>query len=127
MSVVTIGCAYVDRADQAHYKLLFDEVQAIVQKLTGQPIRFKRLSQGGNILAMNVDLEAAQVLGTADSFLPTNEPEYSGITTNDPAVLAEYFIKACHTHCKRYVIVFITEPTRLYINLVIEPFWTLKD
>jgi hypothetical protein len=126
-SVVTIGRAYVDRADRAHYKLLFDEVQSIVQKLTGQPIRFKRLSQGGNILAMNVDLEAAQVLGAADSFLPTNEPEYSGITTNDPAVLAEYFIKACHTHCKRYVIVFITEPTRLYINLVVEPFWTLKD
>ena len=76
---------------------------------------------------MNVDLEAVQVLGTVDSFLPMNEPEYSGITTNDPAVLAEYFIKACHTHCKRYVIVFITDPMRLYINLVVEPFWTLKD
>jgi hypothetical protein len=71
-----------------------------MQKLTGQPIHFKWLSQDNNILAMNVDLEAVQVLGTADSFLPTNEPEYSGITNNDPAVLVEYFIKACHMHCK---------------------------
>ena len=76
----------------------------------GRPIHFKRLSLGGNILAMNVDLEAAQVLGAADSFLPTNEHEYSGITTNDPAVLAEYFIKACHTHFKRYAAIFMTEP-----------------
>jgi hypothetical protein len=52
---------------------------------------------------MNVDLEAAQVLGAANSFLPTNEPEYGGISTEDPAVLAEYFTKACHTHVKRYV------------------------
>lgn len=52
---------------------------------------------------MNVDLEAAQVLGAADSFLPTNDPEYSGILTDDPAVLAEYFVKACHTHVKRSV------------------------
>jgi hypothetical protein len=74
-----------------------------VQKLTGQPIRFKWLSPGGNIPAMNVDLEAAQVLGAADSFLPTNEPECSGITTNDPAVLVEYFVKACHTHVTKYV------------------------
>ena len=44
---------------------------------------------------MDVDLEAVQVLGAADSFLPTNEPEYSGILMEDPAVLAEYFTKAC--------------------------------
>jgi hypothetical protein len=50
---------------------------------------------------MNVDLEAAQVLGAADSFLLTNEPEYSGISTEDPVVLVEYFTKACHTHVKR--------------------------
>ena len=99
--VVTIGRAYIDRADRGHYKLLFDEVQSAVEKLTGRPIRFKRLTRGGNLLAMNVDLEAAQVLGAADSFLSTNEPEYSGILTEDPVVLAEYFTKACHTHVKR--------------------------
>ena len=101
--VVTIGRAYIDRADWGHYKLLFDEVQSAILKMTGHPIRFKQLTHGGNLLTMNVELEAAQVLSAADSFLPTNEPEYSGISTEDPAVLVEYFIKACHMRVKRYV------------------------
>lgn len=100
--MVTIGRIYINRADRAHYKILFDEVQKAVQTLTGRPLRFKRLSEGGNLLALNVDLEAAQVLGAGDSFLPTNQPEYSGIDTDDPAVIVEYFIKACQTHVKRY-------------------------
>ncbi|KAJ7806724.1 hypothetical protein B0H14DRAFT_3483908 [Mycena olivaceomarginata] len=33
---------------------------------------------------MGVDMEAAQGQGTSDSFLSMNEPEYSGISTNDP-------------------------------------------
>ena len=56
-------------------------------------------------MAMNVDLEAAQVLGAGDSFLKTNKLEYySGIETDDLAELVEYFTKACHTHVKRYAV-----------------------
>ncbi|KAF9481142.1 hypothetical protein BDN70DRAFT_976125 [Pholiota conissans] len=39
-----------------------------------------------------------------DAFLPTNEPEYSGITTEDPAILVTYFIRLCYTHAKRGVL-----------------------
>jgi len=53
---------------------------------------------------MNVNLEAAQVLGAGDSFLKANEPEYSGIKTDDPMEMVEYFTKACHTHMKRYAV-----------------------
>jgi hypothetical protein len=76
------------------------KTQIPIARLAGCPICFKRLMCGGNLLVMNVDLEDAQV-GVADSFLSTNEPEYSGILTEDPVVLAEYFTKACHTHIKR--------------------------
>ena len=103
-SVITIGRVYVNRADRAHYKLLFDELQHAVEVLTKKPMRFQRLTRGGTLLAMNVDLEAAQVLGAGDSFLKTNEPEYSRIETNDPAEMVEYFTKACHTHVKRYAV-----------------------
>jgi len=102
--VITVGRVYVNRADRAHYKLLFDELQHAVEVLTKKPMRFQRLTRGGTILAMNVDLEAAQVLGAGDSFLKTNELEYSGIETNDLAELVEYFTKACHTHVKRYAV-----------------------
>ena len=80
---------------------LFDEVQKVVLSLMGHPMCSKRLSLGGNLLALNVDLKEAQVLAAGDSFLPTNDPEYSRINTEDPAVLVEYFVKACHTHVKR--------------------------
>jgi hypothetical protein len=82
--VVTIGRAYTNRANREYYHMLFDEVQKTVLSITSKPLRFKRLSLGDNLLAMGLDLEAAQVLGAGDSFLPTNEPEYNNIHTNEP-------------------------------------------
>jgi hypothetical protein len=76
-------------------------MQKTILAITGKPLRFKRLSRGGNLLSLNVDLEVAQVLGAGDSFLPTNEPEYSGITTTDPEELVQYFLRLCLTHAKR--------------------------
>lgn len=91
--------------DREQYKAIFDELQRLTLKLTGKPLRFKRLSKGGNLLTLGVDLEAAQVLGAGDSFLPTNEPEYSGIHTTKSEELVQYFTRACLTHVKRYVLV----------------------
>lgn len=102
MTVVTIGQAYTNRANREYYKLLFDETQASILAITKKPLRFKRLTQGGNLCAMLVDLESAQALGAGDSFLSTNEPEYSGIDIEDPEEIVQYFIKACHVHIKRY-------------------------
>ncbi|KAJ7511946.1 hypothetical protein B0H11DRAFT_1899441 [Mycena galericulata] len=97
------GRVYTNGADRPHYKCLFDELQKIIYRLTGKHLRFKRFTRGGNLITMGVDMEAAQVQGACDSFLPTNEPEYSGITTTDPDELAFYYIRACISHCKRGV------------------------
>ena len=69
--------------------------------LTGQKLRLKWLSKGGTLLSIGVDLELAQVLGAGDSFLPTNEPEFSGITTKEPEEIVKYFVHACCAHVKR--------------------------
>ncbi|KAJ7301875.1 hypothetical protein DFH08DRAFT_992172 [Mycena albidolilacea] len=69
----------------------------------GKHLRFKRFTRGGNLITMGVDMEAAQVQGACDSFLPTNEPEFSGITTTDPDEFALYFVRACISHAKRGV------------------------
>ncbi|KAL0947450.1 hypothetical protein HGRIS_013557 [Hohenbuehelia grisea] len=95
---VTIGRVYTDKADREHYKIIFDELQRWVRRLTGKPLRFKRLSKGGNLIYLDVDLEAAQVLGAGDSFLPTNEPEYSGIHSTTSEEIVGYFIRACSAH-----------------------------
>ena len=102
---MTIGRVYTNKTDRAHYKLLFNEMQNVITAVTGHPLKFKRLSQDGTLLTLNVDMEAAQVLGAGDSFMSTNEPEYSGILTTDSAVLVTYFTRVCFTHVKRSVIV----------------------
>jgi hypothetical protein len=59
-----------------------------------KPLWFKQLLQGGNILVIGINLEAAQVLGAGDLLLPTNESEYSGIHANEPEEIVQYFIRA---------------------------------
>jgi hypothetical protein len=62
---------------------------------------FKCFSPGGNLLAMVVDLEAAQVLGAADAFLPTIDAAYSGINVTASDELIPYFVKCCVAHVKQ--------------------------
>ncbi|KAJ6456875.1 hypothetical protein C8R45DRAFT_1033722 [Mycena sanguinolenta] len=104
---VTIARAYVNGASTQFYKRLFDEFQSVKKELTGKPVAFKRFIKGGNILALNSDMEGAQVLGAAHSFLKTNVSEYSGISYDTPPEkVAPEFIKLCTTHAKRAVLDF---------------------
>jgi hypothetical protein len=97
----TVIRAYVNRATTDYYEILFDELQRIKLQITKKVLRFKRFVPGGNLLAMNVDMEAAQVLGAARSILKTNQPEYSGIPRDtSPAEAATYFVKLCYRHSK---------------------------
>ncbi|KAJ7440024.1 hypothetical protein FB451DRAFT_966547, partial [Mycena latifolia] len=101
--VLTIGRLYTDGSDRPHYKFLFDELQKVIFELTGKHLRFKRFTPGGNLITLGVDMEAAQVQGASESFLPTNVPEYSGIHTTDPDEFAETYVRACTSHAKRGV------------------------
>ncbi|KAJ6505028.1 hypothetical protein C8R45DRAFT_971670 [Mycena sanguinolenta] len=104
---VTIARAYVNGASTQFYERLFDEFQSVKKELTGKPVAFKRFIKGGNILALNSDMEGAQVLGAARSFLKTNVSEYSGISYDTPPEkVAPEFIKLCTTHAKRAVLDF---------------------
>ncbi|KAJ7816650.1 hypothetical protein B0H13DRAFT_1663254 [Mycena leptocephala] len=64
----------------------------------------KRFVRGGNLLVMNADMEAAQVLGAVRSIMKTNDPEYSGIPKDTPASeAATYFVKLCFRHSKEAI------------------------
>jgi len=93
---------YINKADTDYYTILFDELQELTLRLTGKPLRFKRLSPGGNLLCMNADMEAAQILGAGRSFLKTNDTAYSQIDVKSPEELLAYFVRVCLTHSKRY-------------------------
>ncbi|KAJ6555523.1 hypothetical protein B0H10DRAFT_2201646 [Mycena sp. CBHHK59/15] len=90
---VTIARAYVNHASTKFFERLYDEFQAVKLELTV-------LHPGGNILAMNSDMEAAQVLGAACYFFKLNDPEYSNLSNDTPG--EPEFVKLCTTHGKRY-------------------------
>jgi hypothetical protein len=97
---------YSDHADRLQYKTIFDELQRVTLALTGQPLRLKRLSKNGTLISIGVDMELAQALGAGDSFLPTNEPEFSNIYVQTAEEIIEYFIRACYMHVKRFANIF---------------------
>ncbi|KAJ7891481.1 hypothetical protein B0H13DRAFT_2340573 [Mycena leptocephala] len=104
---VTIARAYVNGASADFFERLYDAFQAVRLQVTGKPLAFKRFVKGGNIIAMNSDMEAAQVLGAARSVFKSNDPEYSGISVDTPGEeVAPEFIKLCTTHAKRGVLDF---------------------
>ena len=93
---------YINKADTNYYTILFDELQELTLRLTGRPLRFKRFSPGGNLLCMNADMEAAQILGAGRSFMKTNDTAYSGVDVKSPEELLAFFVRVCLTHSKRY-------------------------
>lgn len=104
ITAVTAVRAYVNRSSADFFEELFDELQDLKRAITGKVLGMKRFVRGGNILVMNADMEAAQVLGAARSVLKTNEPEYSGISNDTPASeVATHFVKLCFRHSKEYV------------------------
>ncbi len=64
---VTVARIYIDCAEAVHYEKLFDGLQKLVLTATGKPLAFKKFSPDGNLLCVNADMEAAQVLGAARS------------------------------------------------------------
>ncbi|KAJ7698207.1 hypothetical protein B0H16DRAFT_1903439 [Mycena metata] len=104
---VTIARAYVNGASIVFFERLYDEFRSLKVDLTGKPVAFKCFFAGGNLLALNSDMEAAQVLGATLSFMKANNPDYSGISRDTPAErVAPKFIKLCTTHGKRAVLDF---------------------
>ncbi|KAJ7133073.1 hypothetical protein C8R44DRAFT_730271 [Mycena epipterygia] len=57
-------------------------------------VAFKRFVARDNILAMNSDMEATQVLGAAHSFLKMNDPKYSQLSNNMPG--EQVALEICH-------------------------------
>jgi len=108
LTAVTIARVYSDHTDRLQYKTIFDELQSVTLVLSGRPLCLKRLSRNGTLISIGVDMELAQALGAGDSFLPTNEPEFSHIHVQTAEEIVEFFIQACYTHAKRFGCFFMT-------------------
>ncbi|KAJ7476393.1 hypothetical protein B0H11DRAFT_1810084 [Mycena galericulata] len=96
--------AYINRASADFFETLFDELQRVKLQVTGKPMPLKKIVRGGNLLVMNADMEAAQVVGITRSVMKHNDPEYSGIPNDTPPEkVAPNFVKICWRHAKEPV------------------------
>ncbi|KAJ7434188.1 hypothetical protein B0H11DRAFT_1938859 [Mycena galericulata] len=96
--------AYINRASADFFETLFDELQRVKLQVTGKPMPLKKFVRGGNLLVMNADMEAAQVVGITRSVMKHNDPEYSGIPNDTPPEkVAPNFVKICWRHAKEPV------------------------
>ncbi|KAJ6529425.1 hypothetical protein DFH09DRAFT_1094001 [Mycena vulgaris] len=84
----------------------FRDVSREKIEATGHEIRSARFMPNGNLLVMNADMEAAQALGAARSFLKKTIFRLSAASphsTLDPHLFAPLFVKLCSSHAKRPV------------------------
>lgn len=102
-SAVTVFRVYTSCATREHYLRVFNKIQSTMRQLTGKEIRFKHLTPEGNLTAMIVDLEAAQILGAADSLARSNVVEHSGVPSENISALIPHFVRGCLVHVNRYV------------------------
>ncbi|KAJ7203392.1 hypothetical protein C8J57DRAFT_1101243 [Mycena rebaudengoi] len=110
----TVVRAYINKASADFFELLFDEVQHVKLQVTGKPIPLKKFVPGGNLIAMNADMEAAQVIGACRSVMKHNDPAYSGVRNDAPvSEVAPHFVKICFRHSKAAVLDFkpLVSPT----------------
>jgi len=69
LAAITLARVYTNRVTTEHFVLLFDELQWLTELHTGRCICFKHFSPDGNLLVMNADMEAAQILAAGIIFL----------------------------------------------------------
>ncbi|CAK5264040.1 unnamed protein product [Mycena citricolor] len=84
-----------------------DLLQETKVELTGKPFAFKVFHKGGNLIALNSDMDVAQVIGAVHSFLKRSDPVHSSVSRDtSPSQVAPYCVKLCHTHFKRAILNF---------------------
>ncbi|KAF9018292.1 hypothetical protein BDZ89DRAFT_1117241 [Hymenopellis radicata] len=103
---ITLARVYTNRATRGQFKATFDELQRLCLLFNGKPLNFRQFTKNGTLTNLGEDMEAAQALGAADSFMPTVDPIHSGIVVTTAEALIPHFITTCHTHAKRAVLDF---------------------
>ena len=94
---------YCNSATCEAFSYVFEALFTSIEKATGHKVKLKVFNPSGNLLAIILDMEAAQVQGLGDALirLQFNDPTKSGITESDSQVLVQFLIKLCTQHFDR--------------------------
>lgn len=108
---VTVARAYCNSMEGKAFNHVFEGFFNAVEKATGHKIKFKVFDKLGNILAIILDMEAAQVQGLGHALLrlllsdPPSDFSTSFLTKfgSNPDILVQFIIKLCAVHFDRFV------------------------
>ena len=97
---VTVAQVYCNSATCEAFSYVFEALFTSIEKATGCKVKFKVFDPSGNVLAIILDMEAAQAQGLGDALirLQFNNPNKTGIFETDPQVLVQFLIKLCTQH-----------------------------
>ncbi|KAJ7710894.1 hypothetical protein B0H17DRAFT_1123978 [Mycena rosella] len=90
---VTLGRVWI--------KFVWEELLALVKRLTNQKLGFVALHRTGTLLDFNADMEAAPLLGMADALLPTIVIPSVAEEVVDALALIKRITRICYSHIKR--------------------------
>lgn len=108
---VTVAHAYCNSMEGKAFNHVFEGFFNAVEKATGCKIKFKVFDKSGNILAIILDMEAAQVQGLGHALLrmllsdPPSDFSTSFLAKfgSNPDILVQFIIKLCAVHFDRFV------------------------
>ncbi|KAJ6527597.1 hypothetical protein DFH09DRAFT_1094759 [Mycena vulgaris] len=95
---LTASRVYCNKSTTQAFMYIFDGFFMAIEKVTGQPVRFKAFDLEGNILSIHFDMEAAQVQGFALALLKLIKGRHP---ETDPDVIVRYVVKLCSVHFTR--------------------------
>lgn len=102
MVAVTVMRVWMEIHDRTAFKVVWEEVQRLVLKLTRKRLKFKGLHKGGKIFGLNSDMEAAPLLGFADAFVATIDLEdVRSVVGADTQKLLPFVLRICYSHYNR--------------------------
>ncbi|KAF8581715.1 hypothetical protein K439DRAFT_1618843 [Ramaria rubella] len=73
----------------------------VLEEVTGKPLKLAIFHQEGTFFAFLVDGDAGQAIGLGKYLCKINDPKISHIFETDPAILVQYILKTCWTHCTK--------------------------
>lgn len=101
---LTLLHVYTTGASRISHREVFLKERALVERITGKPILLRTLSPHGTLIAMNTDMELAQIQGFCDAFVSTNNPEHTGLDMATSEDAAERGVQLRCVHIKWYEI-----------------------
>lgn len=101
---VTLATVYADSQTKETFKVIFTEFHEAVERVTGRPLQYIALKPG-NLAAIfagwQLDAETTQWWGLGAYLKTINNPNISGIDTDDENEIALYAAKTCQAHFSR--------------------------